>query len=126
MDYDLGAWRGERNFVEVMITEQVCKSRQFGIYSGCSEKIEGEFGLWEKAIPLGEGKIFVTCRKSRHAVIFERADCSFCCVPSMHVRRGEFIKFVMLFQRAFEVGTAFVVEYKVFCWMTVFCETSVK
>jgi hypothetical protein len=106
----LDAWWGDWSSVEVVASVELFPSRQFGVDSGASEKVKGEFCLGNRFVPKVHRELVVHAPPSGGEVVFGCADGAFSCVASVVMGRGQLkLNFVHL-EVTFEFLGAFVVQ----------------
>ena len=54
------------------------------VEAGSSHHVEGELGLWQKAVPQVQWEALVCGAEASHEVVLECSHGSFCCIDSVH------------------------------------------
>jgi hypothetical protein len=86
MDEDMTTNQTKRSLVEVKGTLEKFLCTNPWIERGLTEKIEGEFSLWQKKIPKVQWKCGVYAGQNCEEVVLECANSAFSPVLAMHVR----------------------------------------
>jgi len=110
MHKDSDARRGNGGAIEIVMAIQLGPGGKFGIESGAAKEVQGEDGLWDKAIPQVEGKMFVDTAKAGDEMVFERPDGAFGGIATMDARRGKLKVDVLVAEELFERLGALVVQ----------------
>jgi hypothetical protein len=86
MDEDATTKRTKWSLVEVEGTLEKIPCTNPWIERGLTEKIEGEFSLWQKKVPKVRWKGRVNAGKNCQEVVLERGNSAFSLVLAMHVQ----------------------------------------
>jgi hypothetical protein len=100
----------EGGTVKVKRTVDLCPSGQFWVNTRSTEEVERKLRLWNKAVPKVEGEFGVDATEASDKMVLERADGSFCGIPSMDARGYKLIVHVFFLEKILENSGAFVVE----------------
>ena len=76
---------------------------------GSSHHVEGELGLWQKAVPQVQWEALVCGAEASHEVVLKGSYGSFCCIASVHSWWSFLVVNVFLFHEICEGLGAFVV-----------------
>jgi len=110
VDQDLCARRCQRCLVEIKGTVELCFGGEFWIDARGTEEIQSGGGLFDESTPQMEREIWIGAAQNGNEVIFPGGDGTFCCIPTVDMRRDKLKGHAALFHEILELSWGFVVE----------------
>jgi hypothetical protein len=110
MDKYTSAWRCKRSSIEVEGAVDLRPCGEFWVDSRRAKEVEGQQGLWKKAIPEMEWKVAIGGTETGDEMVLEGSDSAFGSVSAVNVRWDELKVDVLVCHVCFEGSGGFVVE----------------
>jgi hypothetical protein len=88
----------------------LCFGREFWIDAQGTEEIQSGGGLFDESTPQMEREIWICAAQNGNEVIFPGGNCTFCCIPTVDMRRDKLKGHAALCHEILDLSWGFVVQ----------------